>query len=265
MTRIANVALDGMKNDADRVFEWLRAIHPDERPDIVTIQKTGRKDLFPRSDLREIGYESCCPGGPRRYLGVAILSHCGLPSPEVVDCGLPHAAEGESRFLTVSIGGLWVSSVYVPYGPKEPGPEQAIARRVEWLNRLRGHVCSKGHNRRHSVLCGDFNVKFKADGRCDGPRRDPLFTAREQVALEALLDLGFVDLYRTTHPNTTEKPGRTRGYSKKHSEGTSRLHLMLASHSLARHPRDIWLDPDASRWPRRDAPPLVVDLEGLEV
>ena len=168
MTRIANVALDSFRNDAARVFDWLQATPPEERPHIVTIQKTGRKGHFPERDLRRIGYGSCCPGGPQPYLGVAVLSHRDLPEAQVVDSRLPDTAEGEFRFLTVSVGGLWVSSVYVPFTPKgAKGERDVIRRRVAWLNRLREHIREKGYHRQDTLLCGDFNVKFgvEVDGR----------------------------------------------------------------------------------------------------
>ena len=65
--------------------------------------------------------------------------------------------------MTVNIGGLWVSSVYAPYSEGLP-PKAAIKRRVAWLDRLRDHVLDVGYHDRDSVLCGDFNVKVRADG-----------------------------------------------------------------------------------------------------
>ena len=64
----------------------------------------------------------------------------------------------ESRFLTVRIGKLWVSSVYAPFSPVSPTNEH----RVAWLNRLRDHIRDRGYSSRDSLLCGDFNVM--ADG-----------------------------------------------------------------------------------------------------
>ena len=45
-------------------------------------------------------------------------------------------------------------------------------------------------------------------------------------------------------------------------EGTSRLHLALASQSLARRRLDVWLDIDSR--PSDDAPPLVVEVGGAK-
>ena len=161
--------------------------------------------------------------------------------------------------MTVSIGDLWVSSVYVPFdehGLKRK--ESAIERRVAWLNRLRDHVYNEGYHGRDSVLCGDFNVKFKADS----PRRTGFYSQLEQDALEELLNPGFVDLYRFLHSDPDEERGYTFGFHK-NRKGTSRLHLALASRSLAPRLRDAWVDVDSR--PRKEAAPLIVDLVAVRV
>ena len=166
--------------------------------------------------------------------------------------------EAESRSLTVKLGGLWVSSVYAPYNPDGlESKQEVIDRRVQWLNRLRDHVHQEGYARRDSVLCGDFNVKFRADGPRNG-----LYGQDDEDALQALLDLGFVDLYRKAHPDPEKERGCTRGYGL-NPQGTARLHLILASTSLARRLRSACVAVDSRPRPREDAPPLVVDFYGV--
>ena len=221
----------------DEVRDWLQS----RRPDIVALQKIGPKHKFPKDTFREIGYESRFLG--RRSpsdLGVAVLSHRSLPHPDVIVCQLPGAKQEESRFLTVNIGGLWVSAIYAPYGPT-----------VEWLNRLRDHVYSERYERRNSVICGDFNVKFKADGP-----RGTGYSQAEEDALAELMSLGFVDLYRCARPNPMDDPGFTSGFQRT-SKGTSRLHLALASKGLAQCLRNAWVDAR----PRNVAAPLLVELD----
>lgn len=247
--RIANVAVDGSKGYGPRLLLYLRASRPD-RPDIVTLQKVGPIGHFPSKELRYLGYESQIMDGRYPHLGVAVMTHHSFGSPELLFCGLSDAAEQEARFLTVEVGGYWVSSIYVPYGGRQ------IERRVAWLSRLRKHLHEKGYGRRRSLLCGDFNVKLDEKLGRSGD-----YTCYEQTELRALLDpdVGFVDLYRQQHPDL-RKLGGTRGYKEDTPEGTSRLHLILASGSLARRMRDARLDrPDV--WPRPDAPPLIVEFE----
>lgn len=249
--RIANVALGTTKKHGPygpRLVDWLRA--SGDRPDIVTLQKVGPSEHFPAKKLSCLGYESTILPSPSHYLGVAILSHRNSPLPEVLFYDLPDAQQPESRFLTVNIGGLWVSSVYAPFGP-------TIRHRVEWLRRLRKHVYHHGYAHRPSFLCGDFNVKFKDDGLRSGN-----YSQAEEDALTELLDLGFCDVYRRKHPNRDGKPGRTRGYAESDETdtgGTSRLHLILASKMPTRRLRDARLDLRVKR-PRPDAPPLIVEF-----
>ena len=252
--KIANVVVGSMKTNGPRLYDWLQQ----SRPDVVTLQKIGSENDFPAKPLRAIGYESEFLG--RRSpsdLGVAILS---LQRPEMRAYELPGAEERESRFLAVEIGALCVSSVYAPLNPKSENPKQAIERRVAWLNRLLELVYKDGYACRESLLCGDFNVKFKADGR---RRDDGLYSQDEEDALQELLDLGFYDLYRETHRNPKRRPGYTRGYSEKCRNGTSRLHLILASKSLKERLRSACVDVESKLWPRKDAPPLVVILDDV--
>lgn len=254
---IANLSINGMKSHWPKVREWLH----NNRPDIVTMQKVGPSENFPTRALREIGYESRClgkkSGSDHGDRGVAILCRCTLPKPQTSVCRLSGSDQSESRFLTVNIGRLWVSSIYAPYKEGLP-PKQAIARRVEWLKRLRTHVEDNGYDRRDSVLCGDFNVKVKSDG----PPTGDCYSEQDQDALEELLSDTYCDLYRVVYPNSIEYPGFTFGFNWK-PEGTSRLHLILASKSLAKHLRDAWVDVNAR--PRNESAPLVVELEDIRV
>ena len=257
--RVANVVVANVccKPNWTRLCDWL-ARH---RPDIATLQKIGSSKPFPEKELRNVGYESRFLDHSRNYLGVAILAdHEFLRRRDALmkvrDCGLPGDDQRESRFLTISIGSIWISSVYAPYGPmrKSMGKLGAIERRVAWLNLLRDHVCSFSHG--CWILCGDFNVK--ADGP---PWGSSNYSRREKDALE---ELGFVDAYRRVHPCVTERRGWTRGYTEKDpTKGDARLHLILASTGLAHRIRSAHVDVEATPWPRSDAPPLVVEFDGV--
>lgn len=263
--KIANVALGNFncKPDWSKLRDWMKR----RRSDIVTVQKIGPGEPSVEEEFRKICYEGWFRYHKKNYLGVAILAHHDflsrhdLSPPKVLDNELPGDDQyesrfpNESRFLTVSIGNLWISSVYAPYGPASLGEQGAIERRVAWLNRLRAHVCGEGHDR--WMLCGDFNVK------ADGPPWGKFYSQGEKDALERLKNLGFCDLYRAKHKygDSPEKRGHTRSYSKNYPHGTSRLHLMLASRSLTQRLQSACVDVESKPRPREDAPPLVVDLD----
>ena len=208
--RVANVVLgdSNYKPDWRRLRDWLKR----QSPDIVTLQKIGLGEPCSEEELRKIGYESWFLPHSKNYLGVAVLAHHkflnrrSLSPSEVAYPELPDANinepqfPNESRFLTVCIGSLWISSVYAPWGPKRLGKQGAIERRVAWLNRLRDNVRVAGHNR--WMLCGDFNVKPDGKQPWTG-----FYSQDDKDALGEIKNLGFCDLYRKAHPNPLEKPG----------------------------------------------------------
>ena len=142
------------------------------------------------------------------------------------------------------VGGICVSSVYVLYG---------VDRRIEWLKRLREQVRRERYHLSDCALCEDFNVTFKADGP-----RGSSYTQEQEDPLRELMDLGFFDLYRAAYPDPGRFPGRTSSFSTNNPKVTARLHLILASESLAQRRQEVWLDLDSR--PRDDAPPLAVEL-----
>lgn len=242
---VANVALSSMKTNGHDLICWLQ----ETRPDLVTLQKIGMATDFYTSELGRIGYESRLLGRQSRSdVGVGILNKISLPDPEIRFCQLPGAKPMESRFLSVKVGELWIASVYAPCPPP-------VSKTVDWLHRLRDHVQAEGYADRESLLCGDFNVY------ADGP---PLKGAG-QKALNEILHLGFTDLYRKAHPDPKRCPGCTRGYGRRCPQGTSRLHLILGSESVTRSLRSACVEIESRPWPRKDAPPLVVELDGDHV
>ena len=245
--KIANVVVGdfNVRPDWPVFCDWVKRC----RPDIIALQKIWNEQDFPTKELQDIGYASEFLGKRSRSdLGVAILSQRKLKGRfrELSD-----AQEKESRFLTVDIGDLRISSVYAPYGPRR----RAIECRVAWLHRLRNHISKEDYSQRDSLLCGDFNVKL------DGPPWGAGFSKHEKEALQGLLDLGFCDLFRTEHRDVEKEPGYTRGYDEECSNGTSRLHLILASKNMARRLLSARVDIESKPWPRKDAPPVVVDLD----
>ena len=248
--KIANVVLGDfcVRPDWSRLCDWLKR----HRPDIVTLQKIGPSEPRHEEELRKIGYKGWYLNHNKNYLGVAILAHRDFPSrhglspPIVLDRELPDDDRNESRFLTVRIGDLFVSSIYVPWHRhKGAGP------RLDWLNLLRVYVDKRAYACQDSVLCGDFNV----------PGIDDKSKGKLKQALGDIKELGYCDLYRQAHPDPEEMPGYTRRCGQNHP---SRLHLILASRSLAQRLGFAYIEPEPSLWPRKDAPPLVVGLDDIE-
>ena len=253
--KIANLSRYGMKTGWSGVLHWLE----EQCPDIVTLQKTGAERNFPTKKLRDLKYNNICldwkcASDP----GVAILSHFKLRPPKDCVRQLRGASREESRFLSVQVGRLKVCSVYAPYlGYLEP--EVAIKERIAWMTRLRKHIYGEGYHRCDTILCGDFNVKVKADGPLK--ELDKYYNSEELQ--DTLENLGFIDLYRRAHSNFKTDAGFTIGFSEKTPDGTSRLHLALASHCLAQRLRiNAFVDDKSVH--RGKSAPLVLNLHGLD-
>ena len=129
MVRIANVAC------GPRLCDWLR----ERCPDIVTVQKTGSK--LPAEDLRKMGYGNVVLASTRPYLGVAVLTRRDLWRKQDVQARDLSGAEGESRFLTVDIGGLRVSFGVRPVRSEEPG--QTGDRKTDRLAQQAAGPCGR--------------------------------------------------------------------------------------------------------------------------
>ena len=248
--RIATLMINGCRKGSDHLRNLLGWLDK-ERPGVIALQKTlVREDDFPEEELGNHGYRVVSFGtGERWDWGVAILIRDDLPPARGVVKGLHCPGVTGSRFLALDIGSLRVASIYAPYGPITGIP----MRRIEWLQRLREHLYEKGYAGRDSLLCGDFNVKLdKKLGKRGG------YTCFEQKELRALVgrDGDFVDLYRRAHCDRRKKPGFTFGFGDKKPERGSRLHLAIASKSLAE--RLVCASVDTEAKIREQTRPLLV-------
>ena len=146
-------------------------------------------------DYRDLGYD-VAHHGRDHWNGVAILSRVGLGH---VDVGFPAVSRppfDEARVLSATCGGVRVHSIYAPNGRALDDPHYLF--KLTWLERLRTVVDPT----MPSILAGDFNVT-PADADVYDPsrwRRRTHASPPERAAIEALLDLGLVDVTRQHLP-----------------------------------------------------------------
>lgn len=230
--RVATWCIGGVRGHLDVLRHWLEC----RRPDVVALQKIRvSEELFPAQALRRVGYRSE-PLRRQSLYGVALLSPCELPAPEILDRGLPgRDSPDDDGFLTARVGDLVVSSVYAPFGnPAVRGTAGALAYKAAWLDRLIAHLEERGVGSDRSVLCGDFNVLLDV-GATSGVLN---CTPEEQERLQAILGTGFVDLYRRVNPASE---GLNYGFNPK-LPPTTRLQLILGSEGVAASASEVWVD-----------------------
>ena len=259
--RLATWCIGGISSKLRYLCHWLDS----RKPDIVALQKTfAATDRFPEEALRQAGYESVAharDGQFRNGWGVAVLVRTTLPKPKVLQLGLPGQRDPGARFVTVAVGALEFSSVYAVYGnPDANGFEGAMERKIAWMEQLQEHLGKRSKLSGGCVLAGDFNVVS------DGPAlpRTLNCSSRERDALDAVLGLGLVDLYRRRHPGT----GTGFNYEfNPHRPVTSRLHRIVGTRVVADQLCDAWVDLEYRKaveglrdctWPQ--SAPVIVDL-----
>ena len=136
------------------------------RPDVICLQETKVVDaLFPRQEVRDMGYPHLLVHGQKGYNGVAILSRAPFEAEETKSwCG-----RDDRRHACVRLaggppggvdGGLEVHNFYVPSGGPLPDPEtnDKFAHKLQFLREMADWARASKLGRRKAVLLGDLNV-----------------------------------------------------------------------------------------------------------
>jgi exodeoxyribonuclease-3 len=187
--KIATWNVNSLRVRLPQLAEWVASA----QPDVIALQETKLPDAdFPVAEVRALGYEVAY-AGQRTYNGVAVLSRSPL---NVVATDIADFADEQRRVLAVDTAGIRVIDLYVPNG-QEPGSEK-FAYKMRWLAALQRWLTVERSAARRLVVLGDFNIAPE-----DRDVHDPAAWAggvhvspEERSALAALLNLGFVDVFR---------------------------------------------------------------------
>ena len=196
--KIATWNVNSVKARLDTARGWLA----DAAPEIVCFQEIKTTDeAFPADLFESLGYNSAVHG-QKSYNGVAILSK---RPPEDVTKGLP-PVEGDdhARYLEAVVPGesggvVRIVSLYSPNG-NPPGTER-FAYKLAWMDRLYSHVRRLLSFEEPLVVTGDYNVIPTPDD-CHDPNvwaSDALFQPETRAAFRRMLNLGFIDAFRSCH------------------------------------------------------------------
>ena len=187
--KIATWNVNSLRVRLPQLAEWVATA----QPDVIALQETKLPDAdFPVEEIRTLGYEVAY-AGQRTYNGVAVLSRTPL---SVVATDIPDFPDEQRRVLAVDTAGIRVIDLYVPNG-QEPGSEK-FAYKMRWLAALQRWLSAQRSAARRLVVLGDFNIAPE-----DRDVHDPAAWAggvhvspEERSALAALLNLGFIDVFR---------------------------------------------------------------------
>jgi exodeoxyribonuclease-3 len=196
---IATWNVNSIRTRLPQVLGWL-AVNP--HIDLLCVQETKVTDQdFPAEAFTQHGYYTYAYG-QKSYNGVAMISKQPLENvcggfAQVLGDDLQEIDQ-QKRLLSGRIEGIRVLNLYVPNGA-DLGSDKYVYK-LQWLKYLAQYVQRVLAQEQAIVLCGDFNVALTdLDRASDRQEESIMASIAERSALQTILDLGFVDIFRQWH------------------------------------------------------------------
>lgn len=255
--RIITLNLNGIRSACNKGFlPWLAA----SSADIVCLQelKAQAGDMQPDM-LQPPGYHGYFHYAEKKgYSGVGIYSK--QPADKVI-IGLGHAhIDAEGRYLECQYGNLSVVSLYLPSGSSGEERQQFKFKMLELFLPHLEQLIACG---REIVICGDWNIAHQEIDlkNYKGNRKNSGFLPEERAWMtEVLGRVGWVDVYRSLYPQTTEESytwWSNRGQAWAKNVGW-RIDYQLATQELAKRATSVSVY-KTERF--SDHAPLIVDYQ----
>ncbi len=220
--RIAAWNLNGLRARFDRLDTWLEH----RAPDVIGLQELRCPTTTTAVLARRLGHDAVV--GEH----AAILAGPGLgPLVDPVDL------MEDGRAMAATVGDLRVVSVYAPNGTKA-GTASHRAK-LEWFEAftavLANELAASTQAGDELIVVGDLNVaRAEIDiWKPERYRKRNLFTVEERAAVQALLDLGLDDVFRTTHAGAGLYTWWNYAHDSFERQRGWRLDYMLATSALA--------------------------------
>ena len=251
MTRLLSWNVNGLRACLKKGFLDVCAF---ANADVLCIQETKMRPEQAEFDLP--GYERYWNSSERAgYSGTAVFTR-RTPLNVTYDFGVDeHRHEG--RIITAEFEPYYLVCCYTPNSKQEL---LRLEYRMKWEDDLREYLMELDQSK-PVIYCGDLNVAHQEIDlkHPNANRRNPGFTDEERGKLSRLLDSGFLDTFRTLHPDTTGAYSwwSYRGYARKNNTGW-RIDYFIVSERLRNHIRnaDIWSEIQGS-----DHCPVILDLD----
>jgi exodeoxyribonuclease III len=200
--RIITANLNGIRSAANKgFFAWLQT----QQADVICLQEV-------KAQAADMTAEMLAPAGyfgyfhyaeKKGYSGVGI--YCKTKPDNVVEGLGITDVDSEGRYIEASFGNLSVVSLYLPSGSSG---EERQAFKFSVLARIMPHLEALKNSGRDVVVCGDWNIAHQEIDlkNYKGNKKNSGFLPEERAWLTDLFGrVGWVDVYRMLHPNTTEE------------------------------------------------------------
>jgi exodeoxyribonuclease-3 len=185
--------VNSVRARTEHVKRWVQSTHVD----VLFLQELKGTE-FPTAVFEELGYHSAAVT-QKAYNGVAILSR--TPIEVVSKTLLGDEVDSHARFLEVMIDGLRLVNIYLPNG--NPIGSGKFDYKLAWMDRLTVQMTEWIKGGVPTIVGGDFNV-IPEDIDCHKPAswiHDALFQPEPRARYRAMLELGYVDAFRSLHPD----------------------------------------------------------------
>ena len=198
--KIITLNLNGIRSAARKnFFRWMGR----QRADVVCVQELKAQECDLDGTLR-------APGGFRGFFHCAEkkgYSGVGLyyrREPDRAACGVGNKeADSEGRYARADFGELSIISVYLPSGSSGAHRQ---ASKFRFMDYFFPHLKKLAAEGREVLLCGDWNIAHREidlkNWRSNQKNSGFLPEEREWLG-KVFDDLGWVDVYRRLHPDTT--------------------------------------------------------------
>ena len=254
--RIITINVNGIRSALKKgLFDWLSTINPD----IICFQeiKASLEDI-PTSLLNWHGYHTHFFSAEKKgYSGVAIFSKM---KPNKIIQGLDDDIfDGEGRYLQFDFDNFSVVSLYMPSGSS--GPEMQM-KKFTCMDVYQKILQEKIKSNREYIICGDWNIAHQPIDLKNwrGNMKNSGFLPSEREWLSNVLNMGFVDTWRTLYPDI---PGYTwwsnRGAAYTKDVGW-RIDYQIATANIGKQITSAQIFKDIKF---SDHAPLIVDYDSI--
>ena len=251
-----------------KIYSWnvngIRAVHrkgvllpflEEHKPDILCLQETKAEQSQSPVDLPDYEEFWCSAQNRKGYSGTAVFLK---RTPENVLFGLPkdlvekhelHTDEygnpnEEGRVITADTGTMYVVSVYTP---NSKGDLSRLSLRhtkwdpafLEYMRRL--------EKEKPVIFCGDLNVAHCPIDLAHPKQNEGEhgYTVEEREGIDKVIDAGFIDTFRTLHPEEPEKYTWWSHWQKARERNVGwRIDYIFMSKKLQKHLKTASIHPD---------------------
>lgn len=257
--RIISANLNGIRSAWKKGFaEWLATQNADAvcTQEVRATLKDMAKDGTMENPCGLTGYWHLAerPG----YSGVGIWTP---HQPTQITQGIGHPDfDAEGRYLELDLGKVTVVSLYLPSGSSSPERQTA---KFHFMDEFLPRMKALKDSGREVIICGDWNIAHKEQDlkNWKSNQKNSGFLPEERAWMTQLLDeLGWVDVYRAVHPETTSECytwWSNRGQAYANNVGW-RIDYQIATPGIAAKARSasVYKDQKFS-----DHAPLVIDYD----